>query len=186
MQAAELIRRFSLLADPAAPESCRWRADVEADGGDADPQGGCLLLTLPVLAAGSDLRPPLTASARQAEADDAAREDEDGAGAYALSRNWTAAIAYHHELLFPTAANKDLRTRRFSLFSADQNRDVLDLHLSWRVSHLSELDFGYQMQSNRASLAAAADSYSVRRFVSEADLYHAVTIGITRHFGGSD
>jgi hypothetical protein len=58
--------------------------------------------------------------------------------------------------------------------------------LSWHVTRLNELNLGYQVQSNRASLAAAAESYSVRRFVSEADLDHAVTIGITRHFGNSD
>lgn len=180
----EVAGRFSLLADPPAGDTCRLRSGLENDG-TVVVRDGCILLDLPALAKFSELREPLAASLQQTT-EDTTRADATGTGAYALSRSWTAAIGYHHELLFPTASNEDLRTRRFSLFSADENRDVLDLHLSWRVSRLNELNLGYQVQANRASLAAAAESYSVRRFVSEADLDHAVTIGITRHFGNTD
>lgn len=171
--------RFSLLGT-VDETSCLLRTNTSPNVWNEDTEpGGCVLLTVPPLAAFPESRSPLVAAAL--DDDDRAVKDE-GSGSISLTRNWSAAVSYHHELLFPTATSKDLRTRRFSLFSADENRDVLDLRLSWRVSQLSELDFGYQVQSNRASLSAAAESYSVRRFVSDADLDYALTIGITRRF----
>lgn len=180
-QGAELAQRFSLLGDTLEPTSCLLRSDARVDDLGAPDLGGCVLLTVPLLTDVANARPSLTGHDGDGEITAPADEDA-GVGAFALSRNWTAAVAYHHELLFPTATSRDLRTRRFSLFSADQDRDVLDLRLSWRLTQLSDLDFGYQLQSNRASLAGAGEAYSVRRFVSDADLDYALTIGITRRF----
>lgn len=181
LNAAEPPPRFSLLSSTVEPSNCLLRSDTAVDYlASPDPEG-CVLLTVPPLAEFSDRLPVLTRAALQSESSDPVADENDEPG-FELSRGWRAGIAYHHELLFPTATSSDLRTRRFSLFSADQNRDVLDLRLSWRLSQLSDLDFGYQLQSNRASLAGAAGAYSVRRFVSDADLDYALTIGITRRF----
>lgn len=179
--AAEKPPRFSLLAESLDPASCLLRPDSAVDYlASEDPARGCILLAVPPLADFTEQPPALAESVLAGDGDDQAPAD-DGPG-FALSERWRAAVSYHHELLFPTASSRDLRTRQFSLFSADQDRDVLDLRLSWSVSKLSAIDFGYQLQSNRASLAGAAGAYSVRRFVTDADLDYALTIGITRRF----
>lgn len=178
--AVEKPPRFSLLAHALDPANCLLRPDSAVDYlASENPVDGCVLLTVPPLADFSDRQPVLTGTTL--ETDDTSQAEDDGPG-FALSDRWRAAVSYHHELLFPTATSRDLRMRRFSLFSAEQDRDVLDLRLSWSVSKLSAIDFGYQLQSNRASLSGAAEAYSVRRFVTDADLDYALTIGITRRF----
>jgi hypothetical protein len=175
-------KHFSLLADTLEPTRCLLRTDSVVGYLAGDVETGCVLLIVPPLADFSDVRVPLVDAVPTD--DETARPFGPGApaGSFALSHNVTGKVSYHHEMLFPTATNRDLRTRRFSLFSADRNRDVIDLRLSWRVSSLSALDFGYQLQSNRESLLGTGEGYSSRRFASDADLDYAFTIGITRRF----
>jgi hypothetical protein len=174
-----LEKHFSLLATEL--DDCQPRPGMQ--GEDGWPMS-CLLLTVPPLADFADLRSPFVGETI-ATAPASLPHKRGTHGTYALSRRWTAGIAYHHELLSPTAASKDLRHRQFSLFASSPDRDVVDMHLSWRLFR-NELDVGYQLQSNRAPLTAAAQSYSLRRLVDDADLNHAVTIGITRRFGSHD
>lgn len=176
----ELFKRFSLLSE-RVPDHCSVPADQQGEIADAGQPGSCVLLSVPPLDDYTTLKPWLWDNPLGTAAE-SARASLTQPGSYALSQSWTADLAYHRELLYPTAAGKDVRNRQFSLFAADQDRDVLDMHLLWRLSW-SELNFGYQVQSNRTPLtAAAAQNYSVRRLVSNADLDHALTIGITRRF----
>jgi hypothetical protein len=183
---ADLPLRFSLLAGALEPTSCLLRTDSVVDYLAGDVATGCVLLIVPPLADFADVRAPLVDAV---PADDAVAKPpppSSPAGSFVLSPHVTGKVSYHHELLFPTATNRDLRTRRFSLFSADRNRDVLDLRLSWQVSRFSALDFGYQLQSNRESLLGTGEGYVARRFVTDADLDYALTIGITRRFNSGE
>jgi hypothetical protein len=178
---ADPSHRFSLLADTLEPTSCLLRADSVTGYLAGDVETGCVLLVVPPLADFSDVRPTLADTVPYDAA--AAKPAAPGApaGSFALSPNVTGRVSYHHEMLLPTASNRDLRTRRFSLFTADRNRDVLDLRLSWNFAGLNALDFGYQLQSNRDAFLAR-EGYSTNRFASDADLDYAFTIGITRRF----
>jgi hypothetical protein len=168
-------KRFGLLASSSHLS--------EAGPDPRDDPAGWLLLGVPPLSDFALLRPAWSDDLPAHERGTKSREERTGPLSYDLSRALSATIGYYHELLFPTAAGKDLRMRRFSLFTSQPERDVLDMHLFWRLPW-SELNFGYQLQSDRAALAA--QSYSLHRFVADTGFDYALTLGITRRFGGSD
>jgi hypothetical protein len=173
----EAVKRPRGLTLSAGLPSSEFRVEQE---GAAD----WLLPAIPPLEALATVRPEWSDDLVGDRPQARRRDRPPGPVSYGLGDNWRAAIGYHHELLFPTAAGKDLRNRKFSLFAAQPDRDVLDMKLFWLLPW-SELNFGYQLQSDRAALAAAGQSYSLGSFVDETFDY-ALTIGFTRRWGGSD
>lgn len=98
---------------------------------------------------------------------------------YSLSNNWTAQLSYHHSVLAQTLSNAELRTKNLTDFSTDRERDVLGLHMDWRVAGSSTIGLGYRFQSMRGEPGSGISGIGDR-------FMHAFTLGFTKEWGAAD
>jgi hypothetical protein len=120
---------------------------------------------------------------------DAAQSGPRGRGRgpvlFNLSEHWLAAVNYHHAQPPELAASRELRATSYSAVSAEDDRDIVDLKLSWTLWR-NEVDLGYRFQSTRADDGVGGPRYSVWRLIGSEDQLHGVSIGFTRRFGRTD
>jgi hypothetical protein len=170
---ADVAPRYSISATTAAESY-----DCDSPHQET-PSLACLLLNTRPLDDYDALRPLLTDETLLPEAP--RTESTGGSVSYRVTDRWTAALAYHYDIYLPLSATRELRASPPNRLAQGRN-DVLDLQLSWRLSW-SHVDVGYRFQSTRTS-PTLGQSYFLSRLLERDDPLHAVTIGITRRFGG--
>jgi hypothetical protein len=154
---------------------------VGIDGTWDEPFAGRLLLP--------DIDPPVVLSARSPEEPhlwtrplpwppEPRQASDKKPATYSLSDNWTAQLSYQHAVLAPTLSNNELRTKKLTDFSTERERDVLGLHMDWRLAG-STIGLGYRFQSTRGEPGSGISSIGER-------FMHAFTLGFTREWGGAE
>jgi hypothetical protein len=102
---------------------------------------------------------------------------------YSLGENLRASFNYNHARAFPMASSQALREHRFLDFSTGRDRDVLGLSMAWSWQN-STLGFGYRLESSRGG--DFGEGRTLSSVVAGKGVDHALTVGITRRWGGAD
>jgi len=102
---------------------------------------------------------------------------------YSLGENLRASLNYNHARAFPMASSQALREHRFLDFSTGRDRDVLGLSMAWSWQN-STLGFGYRLESSRGG--DFGEGRTLSSVVAGKGVDHALTVGITRRWGGAD
>jgi hypothetical protein len=105
-----------------------------------------------------------------------------GSSGYSLGENLRASLIYSHAYAFPLASSQALREHRYLDLSTERDRDVLGLKMAWSWQD-STLAFGYRLESSR--VGALGEGRTLSSLVAGEGVDHALTIGITRRWGGA-
>ena len=171
---------------PAAPRGAGLRRgptslrDIFGDDLDGSavltrPQEGLFSARIPAFLAPDSTRLRSTAGAANAAA--------GGSAGYSLGENLRASLNYGHARAFPMASSQALREHRFLEFSTGRDRDVLGLSMAWSWRN-STLGLGYRLDSSRGD--GLGEGRTLSSVVAGKGVDHALTVGITRRWGGAD